>query len=1055
MTATPDLKPSGGKFWRTIQGKLIFLLLVLFVPTLLIQVYIYHDRFETRRAEELQANLEIARAVAKAFETFVLDVLHQDYAIGLALTSSRLTTEEQNQILDKNRAIHPAVSSFSYVDPEGFFVAASFRDSIGMNVRDRKYIEDILAGRDWSVSDLVFSTTTGAPVFTINRAVRDDQAKLLGIVVATIPADRLDEVLGIERAKGGAVSLIDSRGMLVYRYPSIKITREERNWLQLFPGVLEHALEGNEVSRTVFASYEGKKRIIGLAPVASIGWAAGAGRTEAQAMKAINSTLLPQAILFLLVTCAAFGTALALSRLISTPVKRLRDHALAIGRGDADIDDTMAPAGPAELRELADSFNVMAEGLKARERSLNEQREWLRVMLTSIGDAVMATDTAGRVAFLNPVAAALTGWQVEEALTQPFQKIFRAIDEKSLEPAEDIIGRVLREGCIVALANHTALVARDGRVIPIEDSAAPIRDSSGKISGVVLVFHDVTENRRARLALLESEEHYRSLFDNMLNGYAYCRMHFEEGRPVDFTYLTVNGAFEILTGLKDVTGKKVSQVIPGIRSSDPELFEAYGRVASTGIPVRFETYVEALGMWFSISAYSPKIEHFVAVFEVITERKQTEEALCRSQSRFRLLSETAGRLLASQDPQGIVDGLCREVMEHLDCQAFFNFLVDEEMGRLHLNACAGIPDEEAAKIEWLDYGVAVCGCAARDRERIVAEDIFNTPDTRTELVKSYGIQAYACHPLMSRGRLIGTLSFGTKTRAHFSPEDLDLMKTVADQVATAMEKIELIHELRRSRDELELRVQERTEELVRSNQALQDFASIASHDLQEPLRKVTSFGNMLQQKYGEPLGQGGKDYLNRMLGATSRMQALLSSLLEYSRVTTKAKPLIAVALTDIVSGVLSDLEVRIAQTGGEVQVGSLPVVEADSTQMRQLFQNLIGNGLKFHKEGEKPLIQVESSSSGDQDLQITVRDNGIGFDEKYTERIFAPFERLHGRASEYEGTGIGLAICKKIVERHGWSITAKSEPGKGSAFMITLPSQGRGIRRMEKSPLDR
>ncbi len=151
----------------------------------------------------------------------------------------------------------------------------------------------------------------------------------------------------------------------------------------------------------------------------------------------------------------------------------------------------------------------------------------------------------------------------------------------------------------------------------------------------------------------------------------------------------------------------------------------------------------------------------------ITERKRIEESLRDSEARFKLLSETAGRLLAADDPQKIVNELCRDVMAHLDCQAFFNFLVDEKAGRLHLNAWAGIPEEEARKIEWLEYGVAVCGCAARDGERIVACDIFNTPDPRTELVKSYGIQAYACHPLMIQGRIIGTLSFGTKSRRAF------------------------------------------------------------------------------------------------------------------------------------------------------------------------------------------------------------------------------------------------------------------------------------------------
>ncbi len=253
-------------------------------------------------------------------------------------------------------------------------------------------------------------------------------------------------------------------------------------------------------------------------------------------------------------------------------------------------------------------------------------------------------------------------------------------------------------------------------------------------------------------------------------------------------------------------------------------------------------------------------------------------------------------------------------------------------------------------------------------------------------------------------------------------------------------------DLRKSRNELELRVRERTSELKtytakleQSNQALQEFASIASHDMKEPLRKIISFGNLLRQNHKNSLGQTGNDYLNRMLNATQRMQSLITSLLEYSRVTMDQEPFQETDLYDLVHEVLSDLEVRIAKTGGEVQVGELPSIAADPTQMRQLFQNLIGNALKFHKPGEKPMVQVRSTSHTDSECQIIVEDNGIGFEEQYIERIFAPFQRLHGRNSQYEGTGMGLAICKKIVERHGGAITASSEPGKGSTFTVTLP----------------
>lgn len=440
------------------------------------------------------------------------------------------------------------------------------------------------------------------------------------------------------------------------------------------------------------------------------------------------------------------------------------------------------------------------------------------------------------------------------------------------------------------------------------------------------------------------------------------------------------------------------------------------------------------------------VHTLVSVVRDITERKRAEGVLRRSEARFKMLSDTAGRLLASGQPQTIIDGLCRSVMDHLNCDAFFNYIAEKKTGRLHLNAYAGIPEEEARKIEYLDYGEAVCGRAARDACPIIAEDILHSGDARTELVKSYGIQAYACHPLMVQGRPIGTLSFGAKSRTHFSVLDLAVMKTVADQVATAMERVQLIEALEKSRDELESHVVERTAELAKTvasleatNQELQDFAYIASHDLQEPLRKIQAFGGLLRRSCGARLNDTETDYLSRMDRAAARMRQLIQDLLGYSRVRSMPSPFEPAHLEDIVREVLHVFELSLQKSGGTVRVSDLPWIEADPTQMKQLLQNLIGNALKFQPRGAVPLVRIYCEPPDkDNTCRICVEDNGIGFDPAYLDRIFAPFQRLHGR-QEYDGTGMGLAICRKIVDRHGGSLTAKSTPGKGSVFIVTLP----------------
>ena len=224
------------------------------------------------------------------------------------------------------------------------------------------------------------------------------------------------------------------------------------------------------------------------------------------------------------------------------------------------------------------------QDLYQTEREQRQAQEEFRTTLYSIGDAVITTDTEGLVKHINPVAERLTGWLEAEARGKPLEEVFRIINEETRTAVENPAQRVLREGVVVGLANHTLLIARDGTERPIADSGAPIRDENGAVIGVVLVFRDQTEERAAQNALRESEEHYRSLFDNMLNGFAYCKMLFDQNQAQDFIYLNVNSSFEALTGLKDVVGKRVSEVIPGIRESDPELFEIYGRVASTDKP---------------------------------------------------------------------------------------------------------------------------------------------------------------------------------------------------------------------------------------------------------------------------------------------------------------------------------------------------------------------------------------------------------------------------------------------------------------------------------------
>ena len=249
---------------------------------------------------------------------------------------------------------------------------------------------------------------------------------------------------------------------------------------------------------------------------------------------------------------------------------------------------------------------------------------------------------------------------------------------------------------------------------------------------------------------------------------------------------------------------------------------------------------------------------------------------------------------------------------------------------------------------------------------------------------------------------------------------------------------------------LEERVEERTQELKRSNQELMDFAAVASHDLQEPLRKIVMFGDRLEEHLPKEETKN-RDYLDRLRKSARRMQGFIEALLKLSSVTSGAQSFEPVDLHTLTLEVIDDLEARITHSKAQLNIDKqLPILEADATQMRQLIQNLIGNALKYHQKGVPPVVEITSRPLRDGFWEIMVKDNGIGIEDHQVNMVFHPFERASSE-SQFEGTGMGLAICKKIVDRHGGSIHVVSQPGKGTSFIIMLPEKNKERR---SNPMD-
>ena len=376
-------------------------------------------------------------------------------------------------------------------------------------------------------------------------------------------------------------------------------------------------------------------------------------------------------------------------------------------------------------------------------------------------------------------------------------------------------------------------------------------------------------------------------------------------------------------------------------------------------------------------------------------------------------------------------------MEHLDCQAFFNFLADESTGRLRLNACAGIPDEEVRKLEWLDYGVAVCGCVARDKQRMIAEDILNSSDPRTNLVKSYGIQAYCCHPLMVQGQLIGTLSFGTRTRPHFSPDDVETMHTVADQVATAMERMQAQAALRAA-----------NEQLREADRRKNEFLAMLSHELRNPLAPIRNSLYILDRATpGSDQARRAQMVIDRQVGHLSHLVDDLLDLTRISRnkIRLELQPL---ELNDLVRRTVEDHRLLFEKSEIQIEVRLAPErvsVSADGTRLAQVIGNLLQNAAKFTGHGGRATVSVSVDLAKRQAV-IRVSDTGAGIPAELIGRLFQPFMQADTTLDRSKGgLGLGLALVKGLVELHGGDVGVHSDGlGKGAEFVVSLPLAAEG-----------
>ena len=753
-----------------------------------------------------------------------------------------------------------------------------------------------------------------------------------------------------------------------------------------------------------------------------------------------------------------------------------------------------------------------------RPRSETAAEARYRITLASIGDGVISTDAQGRVDFMNLAAQRLTGWTDSEARGRPIQEVFRIINEETRAQVENPLARVLREGVVVGLANHTVLVAKDGIERPIADSGAPIRDEKGAITGVVLVFRDQTDERAAQRLLQESERRYRTLAESLPHLVWTCRA---DG-PCDY----LSPLWVAYTGISeaDQLGYRwLEQLHPDDRE---RVMAEWSEVAPRGNVFDIEFRIrrkDGEHRWFKTRAIpfrdsEGRVVKWFGSNTDIDDYKQAEQALKDARDRLEEAQRVAragswkwntakDEITGSAEfyrlfdvaPEGLArfsqftdrlhpddrERVQRDVAEALkqdrpydtdyrvqltnggwrDINARGQLLADAEGKTASLvGTCLDITErkqaERALRASEAQYRTVVDNIPqkvfVKGRDfRWVSVNLLFAHDLGKKPEEIVGKNDYDLFPkdLADKYRADDKRIMETGATDEYDEEyvekgELRIVHTiktpVRDEAGTITGVLGVFWDVtERRRAEEALRTS--NEALLRSNQELEQFAYVASHDLQEPLRMVSSYTQLLAQRYNDKLDQDAMDFIGYAVDGANRMQRLIEDLLKYSRVATRGQPPTLLDTHDALGEAVRNLQAAIQETGALVTNDDLPRVLGDQIQIVQIFQNLVANGIKFHKPGEPPRVHVSAERNVEQPSFWTfkVADNGIGIEPRHFARLFVIFQRLNGK-QEYPGTGIGLALCKRIVERHGGKIWIESKAGKGTTLFFTLPSVERG-----------
>jgi PAS domain S-box-containing protein len=562
-------------------------------------------------------------------------------------------------------------------------------------------------------------------------------------------------------------------------------------------------------------------------------------------------------------------------------------------------------------------------------------------------------------------------------------------------------------------------------------------------------------------ALAKSEKRYRSLFENMSEASALCKMLYDDnGRPTDFVYLDVNPAFGQLTGLDNVVGKNVTELLPEIKESHQELFEIYSRVALTGQPEKFEIEFKPLGAWLSISVYSTEKNYFVAVFDNITRRKQAERRQVLSAEILVILNDPPAVDAAIN---GIVTAIKREtgfdaVGIRLHRGDDFPYVARDGFSKEFLLAenTLAVRTQDGRVCLDKDGNISLectCGLVISGQtdpanplltprgswwtnESSILLDLPMAQDPRLHPRNRCiheGFHSLALVPLRAGKRIIGILQINDRRPNRFTPDLIAFFEDLGVIIGIALAREQAEEQIRALNEQLKHRVAE----LDNANKELAAFSYSVSHDLRAPLRHMTGFVKLLQQRLKNHPDEKTHYYADIISRASRKMSMLIDDFLKFSHLGRTQMRKKKVKLNTLVSEVVREIQEGLEERQIRWEIDELADVYGDRALLSLVLTNLISNAVKY--TGSRPHAEIKIGYKEDKDETIVfVKDNGAGFDMQYADKLFGVFQRLHSQ-DEFEGTGIGLANVRRIISRHGGRTWAEGSVGQGATFYFSLP----------------